>query len=369
LEKERRSWIFLNHIPEVVPVMFHRLLYLAKSAQGILELSAAGLEAAGLASHVAGVVRQKLRSPDQLRWLDAEMDRLDRGVCQVVTELDVDYPEPLRELLDRPPVLYYIGRWPLPQAGVLALVGTRRLTSYGRSVAERLATDLSVQGIVTVSGLARGIDTCVHRATLHAGGHTVAVLGCGLGQVFPKENAGLQAQIAKQGTLISEFSYHSGPASEQFPRRNRIVAGLSEGVVVIEAGLRSGAGITARYAVEQGRDVFAVPGSIFAETSSGCHRLIKQGAKLVESAADILDELGVAKNPEAVAPPPPPKDFGPLSDLETHILKLLSDETLSTDEISRSTAQRFEQVANSLLGLELKGAVRSLPGQRYAKNP
>ncbi len=351
------------------PARFHRLLHVARSAEEILKLPVSGLLAADVPVHQAEAWRRAFRDPQNWRSLEADLARMSRGEFQGVTELEEGYPPSLRELFDRPPVLYYKGKWPVPQARVVSLVGTRHPSEYGRSVAERLATDLSIQGVTTVSGLAKGIDSCVHQATLEAGGMTIAVLGCGLGHVFPPENAVLQKRIGEVGTLISEFPYIREPESQNYPRRNRIISGLSQGVVVIEAAQRSGASITARFAAEQGRDVFAVPGNIFQATSAGCHRLIKEGAKLVEHAADILNELGI----ERVISPRPSDvsntdSFDTLTALEKHIVQLLMDAPLSADEISRGTSRRYEQVANSLLALELKGIIRPLPGQRYAKN-
>jgi DNA processing protein len=368
LENERAAWIFLNQIPGLEPSHFHRLLQAARSAGAILELPVSGLLAADVQRDLAEKWHRSFRDPQNQRSLDAELKRLSQGVCQAVTELDEGYPCSLRELLDRPPVLYYKGRWPPPSEGVVGLVGTRHPSPYGTSVAERLATDLSIQGIATVSGLAQGIDTAVHRATLEAGGHTIAIQGCGLGRVFPADNAALQARIAEAGTLISEFSYEIEPESRHFPRRNRIISGLSQGVVVIEAASRSGATITARCAAEQGRDVFAVPGRILESTSAGCHRLIRDGARLVESAGDILEELGIIREPsKPAAAVKKAVSFDTLSALEKQIVEIVTDSARSADEITQKTSCRFEQVANSLLSLELKGYIRALPGQRYGK--
>jgi len=345
---------------------FHRLLHFARSAKSILELPVSGLQAAGVSVEKAEQWHHAIRDPQNWRWLEAELQLETRGAFRIVTELEEGYPALLRELLDRPPVLYYKGRWPLPDSSIVGLVGTRRPTGYGMCVAERLAKDLSVQRVATVSGLARGIDACVHRSALKAGGHTVAILGCGLGQVFPAENAALQHQIAEQGTVVSEFPYGSPPEAGHFPRRNRIISGLSQGVVVIEAGERSGALITARCAVEQGREVFAVPGSVFHPTQVGCHRLIKEGAKLVEQTSDILEELKLNIDVSSEQHPAPVLDS--LTALEKDMYTLLSYEPLSVDELAHRTHHGFDQIANSLLTLELKGIIRQLPGQRYVRN-
>jgi DNA processing protein len=298
-----------------------------------------------------------------------ELDQWANGKFHIVTELDALYPAQLRELSDRPPVLYYEGRWPDPDLDLIGLVGTRHPSPYGRSVAEKLATELHIQGLGTVSGLAQGIDTCVHQAAWAVNGYTIAVLGNGLGHVFPKENALLQKRIAESGLVISEFPYDSPPQSAQFPRRNRIISGLSQGVVVIEAAIRSGASITARCAAEQGREVFAVPGRISDSTSAGCHRLIKQGAKLIEGVEDILDEFRPEPQrrqsefePEAESAEP-----SALTDLEVQILDELNAGELSADQILSRTRKPFDDVALTLLSLELKGMIRMLTGQRYAR--
>jgi DNA processing protein len=365
-ENERDAWIFLNHIQEIGPMRFHRLLHWAKSAMAILELPVSGLEAAEVPREQAERWWRAFRDPVQGRWLEVELNRLSHGEFQLVTELDEGYPTLLRELLGRPPVLYYKGRWPPPAEGVVGMVGTRHPSPYGRSVAERLAADLAVQGIATISGMALGIDSVVHETSLKAGGYTAAVLGGGLSQDLTRDRQNLMERIAVSGAVLSEFSSDTVPTPGHFPRRNRIISGLSQGVVVIEAGEHSGALITARNAAEQGRDVFAVPGSIFSAGSAGCHRLIRQGARLVETSADILTELGIP-TPLPTPPSPAPRCFDTLSPLEKQVVELLASAPLSADELAQATQQRFELLANGLLSLELKGLIRSLPGQRYAR--
>jgi len=282
-----------------------------------------------------------------------------------VTEQDETYPKSLRELVDRPSVLYVKGRWPLPETCRIGIVGTRRASFYGLEAAQRFTIDLVRHGIVIVSGLAAGIDACAHRMTLQQGGWTVAVLGHGFGHQFPKENAPLFAEIAKQGTIVTEFSYETPPVATNFPLRNRIISGLSQGVVVIEAGMRSGASITARYAAEQGRDVFVVPGSIFSPQSQGCHRLIKEGAKLTDSVADILTEYGFEEPVEApLAPAPQPKKEA-ITPAEAKLIERMSLVPISVDELAEVTAMRVDHLAEVLLSLELKGRIRAMPGQHY----
>jgi DNA processing protein len=362
---ERVCWIFLNHIPELGPVRFHRLLQVARSAEAILRLSVAELQAAEVSEEVAQRWARAFQDLQVARTVEKELAWSAQGRFGIVTELDADYPAALRELIGRPPVLYYKGKWPLSQVRTLALVGTRRPSSYGIAVAQRLSADLVAQGVRTVSGLACGIDTCVHRSTLDAGGFTVAVLGCGLGQVFPRANVQLQKEIGERGLVVSEFPYEVEALAEHFPQRNRIISGLSEGVVVIEAGWHSGALITARFAAEQGRDVFAVPGSVFSPTSLGCHRLIREGAKLVETVSDVLEEMSADKLERSPLQGAPKRPEG-LNAIEEKVFAQLSEDPMTVDQIALSVDLSFEQLANALLSLELKGIIRNVPGQRYA---
>jgi len=284
---------------------------------------------------------------------------------RTVLEMDADYPESLRAINDRPPVLYVIGRWPLPKDRFrVGIVGSRLATPYGLEATERLTGDLVDAGVVTVSGLAAGVDAQAHRATLKKKGWTVAILGHGFGYQFPKENAPLFKEIAAEGTLVTEFEYDTPPLPAYFPQRNRIISGLSQGVLVVEAGEKSGALITARCAAEQGRDVFAVPGSLFSPLSRGCHRLIKEGAKLVETAQDMLVEYVTSGNLSTPSPryKEPVEGFTPF---ENELIQWLSSAPLSMDELVELSGRRVDRLAEILLSLELKGRIRSLPGQRY----
>jgi DNA processing protein len=285
-----------------------------------------------------------------------------------VTPQDADYPQSLRELIDRPEVLYIQGRWPLPQSCRIGIVGTRHATPYGAQATERFTRELVGRGVTTVSGLAAGIDTCAHRATLQEGGWTIGVLGHGFGHAFPRENKPLFDEIRKRGTLVTEFSYDTEPRADHFPQRNRIISGLSEGVLVVEAAQRSGASITARFAAEQGRDVFVIPGSIFSPFSQGCHRLIKEGARLVESAQEILEEYGLA-TPLSSFPTASgggSKSDAGLSSREIEILKMMSANPISVDELVELSNMPVDRLAEVLLSLELKGRIQAMPGNQYA---
>jgi len=282
---------------------------------------------------------------------------------------DERYPERLRTIHDPPAVLYCDG---LPETGdrqAVAIVGSRRATPYGLRVTEALAGELSRLGITIVSGFARGIDAAAHRAALAAGGRTIAVLGCGLDVDYPPGHKSLHVEIAAGGAVLTEFAPGTPPRAAHFPRRNRIISGLALGVVVIEAAEDSGSLITARLALEQGREVFAVPGPIEAPTSRGPHGLLKQGAKLVEMVDDIVEELLPQLDrslqtlkTEPIAALPKHVD---LSSSERAMLDMMSREPLHLDELTERTGLTPAVVAGILLGLELRALVKQVPGQRY----
>ncbi|MGD9119023.1 MAG: DNA-processing protein DprA [Dehalococcoidia bacterium] len=293
--------------------------------------------------------------------LDEEMEKLERQGIKAFTFHDKGYPARLREIYDYPPILYVKGSL-LPQdEWCLAVVGTRQATVYGRQAAEEIAADLARNKITIVSGLARGIDSIAHRSALEAGGRTIAVFGCGLDVIYPAENASLAERIADNGALISEFPLGTEPRRENFPLRNRIMSGLSLGVLVVEAGDSSGAMITARLALEQNREVFAVPGSILSPSSRGTNNLIQEGAKLIRDYTDILEEL----NLRAVAHQIEVKEIIPASDTESLLLKQLSAEPVHIDEVCRASGLPIATVSSTLAMMELKGMVRQVGTMSY----
>src|SRR2546425_755979 len=282
---------------------------------------------------------------------------------------DERYPELLRAIYDPPPVLYCDGSLEPGDRQAVAIVGSRQATPYGLRITETLAGELSALGFTILSGFARGIDAAAHRAALAAGGRTIAVLGCGLDVDYPPGHASLHAEIAGSGAVLTEFAHGTPPRATNFPRRNRIISGLALGVVVVEAAEDSGSLITARLALEQGREVFAVPGSIDAPTSRGPHGLLKQGAKLVETVDDIVEELlpqldrplqTLKSEPIAALP-----EHVELSPSERTVLDLISREPLHLDDLTERSRLTTPAVAGILLGLELKALVKQLPGQRY----
>ena len=282
---------------------------------------------------------------------------------------DERYPERLRTIHNLPAVLYCDGLTETGDRQAVAIVGSRRATPYGLRVTEALAGELSRLGITIVSGFARGIDAAAHRAALAAGGRTIAVLGCGLDVDYPPGHKSLHVEIAAGGAVLTEFAPGTPPRAAHFPRRNRIISGLALGVVVIEAAEDSGSLITARLALEQGREVFAVPGPIEAPTSRGPHGLLKQGAKLVEMVDDIVEELlpqldrslqTLKTEPIAALP-----KHVELSSSERAMLDMMSREPLHLDELTERTGLTSAVVAGILLGLELRALVKQVPGQRY----
>jgi len=284
-----------------------------------------------------------------------------QDVVQVIRREDAGYPAVLRTLPDAPPVLYVRGEIRPADAVAVAVVGARRASPYGVAVAEWLGAELSRAGVVVVSGLARGIDAAAHRGAMQAGGRTIAVLGCGPDVVYPPEHAGLMAHIVEAGAVLTEFPPGTPPLRHQFPRRNRIISGLALGVVVVEGRADSGALITADWALAQGREVFAVPGGIFAETSVLPHRLLQQGARLVTGVEDILEELRLPVPPSRAAAP------ALLDEREAAVFAQLTFDPLHIDVLTRRCGLPVAEVGRALVGLELRGLVRALPGQRYVR--
>jgi DNA processing protein len=293
--------------------------------------------------------------------LDEEMAKLERHRVKVLTYHDAAYPARLKEIYDYPPLLYIRGSLLPEDEWCLAVVGTRRATVYGRQVAEEISADLARNKITVVSGLARGIDSVAHSSALAAGGRSIAVFACGLDIVYPSENAGLARQITEQGALISEYPLGTRPKADKFPRRNRIMSGMSLGVLVVEASETSGAMITAHLAAEQNREVFAVPGGIISTASRGTNRLIQEGAKLVRGYGDILEELNLT----TVARQMEMKEIIPASDTESRLLKELSAEPTHIDEVCRSSGLPASAVSSTLAIMELKGLVKQVGNMNY----
>lgn len=293
--------------------------------------------------------------------LETEMEKLDRYGVKVLTWHDPDYPSRLKEIYDYPPLLYIRGSLLPDDEWCLAVVGTRRATVYGRQVTEEIVADLARSKITIVSGLAKGIDSVAHHSALEVGGRSIAIFACGLDTVYPSENANLARRIMEQGALISEYPLGTRPRADNFPRRNRIMSGLSLGVLVVEAGKISGAMITAHLALEQNREVFAIPGSILSPASGGTNHLIQEGAKLVRDYTDILEELNLM----TVAHQVEMKELIPPSDTESLLLKQLGAEPTHIDEVCRSSGLSISTVSSTLAMMELKGLIKQMGAMNY----
>jgi DNA processing protein len=288
--------------------------------------------------------------------------------ARILTLESPEYPPLLKSIYDPPPVIYCQGSSPEGFPAALAVVGTRVPTSYGRLAAERLCADLAARGVAVVSGMARGIDTISHKSAMRAGGKTIAVMGCGLAHTYPPENVGLRGQIAERGALISEFPISTKPDKNNFPARNRVISGLSLGTLVIEAGEKSGALITAQFALDQGREVFALPGSIYSPKSRGTNALIKSGAKLVDGPEAIIEELDMGIQSLLKTEAPRIVDMGGLSEKEQYLLACLSLEEKHIDTIIESSRLSPADVSATLIQLELKGLVSQREGKMFVSN-
>ena len=299
----------------------------------------------------------------RLRFGEREREKALSQGWSVVDVTSPSYPQLLRQIADPPLALYVRGDPAWLSRPAIAIVGSRNATLYGRSAAEALASQLALRGLVITSGFARGIDAAAHRAAVRAGGGTVAVLGCGLTIDYPRGHESLRDMISQHGCLVSEFPLETGPRKENFPRRNRIIAGLSLGVVVVEAHEISGALITARHAAEQGREVFAVPGNVFAPSSRGPHRLIKDGAKLTESAEDVLAEIAAVFTPQPLASGGTTPETGTV---EASVYSALTPEPVHADELARKLGLPMASLMSVLPVLELKRCARQHPGKRFS---
>ncbi len=359
---EEYYWIGLKAVAGIGNVTFRRLLERFDSPDAVFNASSADLLTV---RGVTPLVVDTLRSGAWQDFAGKESQRLQNSGARLVTFLSAEYPKSLFEIPDPPPFLYVRGQLPCSEM-CIAIVGSRRASSYGLQTTARLAEALAKYKVNVVSGMARGVDTAAHKGALHGGGRTTGVLGCGIDLVYPPENRKLFDEAAAQGCLVSEFPMGTAPLAENFPRRNRIISGLSRGVLVVEAAENSGSLITAQFALEHGRDVFAVPGNISFATNKGSNRLIKQGAKLVDCVEDILEELpGYCTGSNDVAAPMPSRSFS-LTPKEAAIYELLICSPRHIDDIITQTELTAGEVSSMLLHLELKGAVTPMPGTHYA---
>lgn len=366
-ESELRALLTLSLTPGVGPRIHADLLAAFGSARSVLDQSDSALrQVSGVGNQLAQQIRQAGNNPrvdDTLR----ECARLN---VQLLARNAADYPRPLQHVDDSPGIVYCRGRL-LPQDELaVAIVGSRRCTRYGKQQAERLATSLARAGFTIISGLARGIDGAAHRGAIAAGGRTIAVMATGVRQIYPPEHADLALDVIKHGAVLSEFPLDQKPRPGLFPQRNRIISGLSLGVIVVEATRNSGALYTARHAFEQGREVFAVPGPVDSVASEGCHDLIRDGATLVRNTDDVLKELGPLPQPTQTADAETihnPRELT-LNAQEKEVLSLIGSSPIHVDEILRTTQLDMSRVLSTLTVLEMKRFIRRHPGNMITRS-
>jgi DNA processing protein len=366
--ESREALIALNLIDHIGPVRIRQLQEHFGEAPGILSATRQQLlQVRGIGEEVAEAIVSWEKTVD----LKAELARIRDFDCRVVIQADPEYPELLRQIYDPPVVLYVKGELKAKDKNSVALVGSRLTTHYGTEIARRLAYQLAYLGVTVVSGGARGIDSAAHQGALSGKGRTIAVLGTGINRVFPPENGQLYERIVESGALITQFPFNRPGDKQTFPIRNRIVAGMTLGTVVVEANLTSGALITANFANESGRQVFAVPGRIDSPRSKGCHDLIKKGAKLCEGAEDILSEFEYLFPP--TNKPPSAGETGVLPALELspneqQVFGVLGNEEAHIDDVIRKSGLSPSAVSVTLLSLEMKRLIRQLPGKLFVHN-
>jgi DNA processing protein len=372
----REGLILLNVVPGLGPLHQHRLLSAFGSPEAVWTAEAEVLRrAGGITREAAGRIVTCCRDSDRL--LAEELRRAEEAQARIVTLEDAGYPERLRTIADPPLALYVRGTLIVEDAVAVAIVGSRHASAYGLQCAMRLASDLAERGVTVISGLAVGVDGAAHRGALRARGRTLAVLGSGLSQLYPPEHRELAEEIIERGAVVSEFPMETRPWPVNFPRRNRIISGLSLGVIVVEAASRSGALITADCALEQGREVFAVPGPMGSVTSQGPHALLKQGARLVTSVEDIMEELALdpptrlaSASPARPVPGRAPAETPmELSESARRVLSCVDGgESSDIDAIALRSGLAMPAVSSALLHLELKHLVRQLPGKRFVRD-
>ena len=365
LLEDRRHWIALNAIPNLTPQKFTLLLDHFASPEAIWKASPDQLKTVpGFERSVETFVRHR-----QGLDVEGELAEIERLGLNALTLADATYPDALRAIAHPPPVLLSKGGLVEKDRVAIAIVGTRKPSDYGRMIAEKLAKELGERGFTVVSGLALGIDTSAHQGALASGARTLAVLGGGFGYVYPQQNVPLVDEIAASGAVLTEFSPATKPDRWTFPQRNRVISGLTRGTIVVEAGKRSGALITAKCAAQQGREVFAVPGSITSVKSRGPHRLIQKGAKLIVDVDDILEEFPDLQETLGTGSERASRQDIPLPPAEQKIFDALDYEPVHFDDLVERTDASTTEVSLALFQLDAKGLIKELEGKRYAKLP
>ncbi len=357
MEEWKQYWVGFNLVKGIGPARMRALLEIFGDAKTAWQASRRDLEESGFHPKLI----DNLWLIKQSVILEQIWEKILTSQIQVLTWDDPGYPRSLKEIDQSPSVLYVLGDVDELDLPAVAIVGTRRITQYGKQVTKELATELAQRGIPVVSGLARGIDAAAHQAALDAGGRTLAVLGSGVDQIYPPEHRKMAERICLQGAVISDYPPGTLPEAGNFPPRNRIIAGLSRAVIIVEAGEKSGALITAAYAAEQGKEVFAVPGSLYAPQSRGANRLIQDGAHIYLNTADLFEMLNLSQVENFKAA----RAVLPADATEAQLFSLLSREPLHVDELRLQSGLPVEVVSSSLTMMELKGMVRQIGSMRY----
>jgi DNA processing protein len=356
---DEKYWLGFSLVPEIGPKRLAHLLNWFGDLSAAWTASEGQLRQSGLEKQpTANLLATRTRLD-----LDAELAKVERSGAWLLTLADNHYPSLLSQFPDAPTLLYIRGALATEDNRALSLVGTRKATNYGRDVAYDLAKQLAQNGITVISGLAHGVDTAGHRGAIDGGGRTIAVMGCGIDRIYPVDNRELAQEITRHGAILSEFPLGAPPEGRNFPRRNRVISGMALGVLVVEADIGSGALITAEIALEQGREVFAVPGNIYNHTSRGTNQLIQDGAKLVMSVSDILDELDIRH--ESVQIQTITERIVPANPAEARLLEHLTADPLHVDDIARLCGLPIAIVTSTLTVLELKGLARSVGQMQY----
>jgi len=361
---KKYPWLVLHLIPGLGNIAFKNLLSVFGTPERILQAGLSNLMSVnGIREGIARKIVAKACEKDPTRLLKT----IDLMGARILCYHDPEYPSLLKKIHDPPMILYLKGK-AIPTKKIrVAIVGSRNPTPYGLKAAEKIARGIAMRGFGVVSGMARGIDTAAHKGCLAGGGFTIAVLGTGIDRVYPSSNKALYEHISQHGTLLSEFPPGTPPEPRNFPIRNRIISGLSKGVVVAEATMKSGSLITASLALDQGRDIFAVPGSINSFKSAGSHFLIKQGAALVENADDVLEGLGLNFNSSLKTVAPKEQPLPPMDESERSVFDTLGDYPVHIDQIAREAGLDQARVSGLLIKMELKGLIRQLPGKMFVR--
>lgn len=363
MKNDLKYWLWLSSLPGIGARKFKQLVEHFGSPKAVWDAGHHQLaQIPGIGKAIPAILDKKIRDS-----IDSTMHKIKGTGVKILRIIDDDYPDNLKNIYDPPPVLYIRGSVEQCDKKAIAIVGSRNATEYGWDMAQELAYHLAVRGITVVSGMARGIDTCAHQGALEAGGRTIAVLGCGVDITYPPENKKLKARIEESGAVVSEFGIGMGPLPGNFPARNRIISGLSMGVLVIEARERSGALITVDFAVEQGREVFAVPGNVKSKGSAGTNKLIRDGAKMVTCVEDILEEFPDLWGMKTISEGKEKRQYANLDKDEIKILENIDSEPVHIDILTRKTGYNIQKVNSVITIMEMKGILKQLPGKYFMR--